>query len=409
MHAMRRIRIYECHSGRARGVQPVPVKIDFEGMLVTGKGGLADVLENWDVSKGKRPHLMYTVTIGQNPTGGTLSVQRRKEIYALCSKYDIIIIEDDPYWYLQYPSAANLESQARGTPPPPSAPIHTFNKSSGYDYLDSLVPSYLNVDTDGRVVRLDTFSKTVAPGCRLGWITAQPAIVERILRITEVSTQQPSGFVQSMMAELVMGPQPGVQFTPKSKAEALSFKGWQTAGWVRWLEGLRGSYERRMNRMCSILEAGRFLVKQGTPLKASEQDWAVISKTEMYSFDWPRGGMFVWIHVNFPSHPLYGVVDGAELSDSLWTFLASKPYLALASPGKTFSPTPEIFAEYGWQYFRLCFAAVSEEEIESSSKRLVAGFAAFWKIKDKKDLDDIRDPSDGIEEGMAGLGLNWIC
>lgn len=327
----------------------------------------------------------------------------------MCSKYDVIIIEDDPYWYLQYPSAANLESQARGTALPPSAPVHTFKKSSGYDYLDSLVPSYLNVDTDGRVIRLDTFSKTVAPGCRLGWITAQPAIIERILRITESSTQQPSGFVQSMIAELVMGPQPGVQFTPKSKAEALTFTGWQTAGWVRWLEGLRGSYERRMNRMCSILEDGRFLVKQGTPLKASEQDWAVISKTEMYSFDWPRGGMFLWVHINFPSHPLYGVVDGDKLSDLLWTFLASKPYLALASPGKMFSPTPEILTKKGWQYFRLCFAAVSEEEIESSSMKFAAGCAAFWKIKNKKDLDDIRDPTDEIEAGIADLGLNWIC
>lgn len=196
-------------TARPRGLQVVPVKIDLEGMLAGGKGGLADVLENWDESKGKRPHLLYTVTVGQNPTGGTLSVKRRKEIYALCSKYDVIIVEDDPYWYLQYPSAANLESQARGTPAPQSTPVHTFKRSSGYQFLDSLVPSYLNIDTDGRVVRLDTFSKTVAPGCRLGWITAQPAIIERIVRIAESSTQQPSGFVQAMIAELIMGPQPG--------------------------------------------------------------------------------------------------------------------------------------------------------------------------------------------------------
>lgn len=47
---------------RPRGLQIVPVKIDLEGMLPTGPGGLEDVLENWDESKGKRPHLMYTVT-----------------------------------------------------------------------------------------------------------------------------------------------------------------------------------------------------------------------------------------------------------------------------------------------------------------------------------------------------------
>jgi DNA-binding transcriptional MocR family regulator len=44
------------------GVQIVPVKADTGGMVVKGPGGLEDVLANWDPSKGKRPHLMYTVT-----------------------------------------------------------------------------------------------------------------------------------------------------------------------------------------------------------------------------------------------------------------------------------------------------------------------------------------------------------
>ena len=47
---------------RPRGLNVVPVVIDDEGMTANGKGGLADVLENWDFKKGKRPHLMYTVT-----------------------------------------------------------------------------------------------------------------------------------------------------------------------------------------------------------------------------------------------------------------------------------------------------------------------------------------------------------
>lgn len=49
-------------AARPRGLNVVPVAIDNEGMLATGKDGLADVLENWDQNKGKRPHLMYTVT-----------------------------------------------------------------------------------------------------------------------------------------------------------------------------------------------------------------------------------------------------------------------------------------------------------------------------------------------------------
>lgn len=49
-------------TARPRGVQVVPVKMDGVGMLADGPGGLEDVLENWDFSKGKRPHLLYTVT-----------------------------------------------------------------------------------------------------------------------------------------------------------------------------------------------------------------------------------------------------------------------------------------------------------------------------------------------------------
>lgn len=49
-------------AGRPRGLNVIAVAIDEEGMLASGKDGLADVLENWDKNTGKRPHLMYTVT-----------------------------------------------------------------------------------------------------------------------------------------------------------------------------------------------------------------------------------------------------------------------------------------------------------------------------------------------------------
>lgn len=49
-------------AARPRGLNIVPVAVDEEGMCASGAGGLSDVLENWDVSRGKRPHLIYTVT-----------------------------------------------------------------------------------------------------------------------------------------------------------------------------------------------------------------------------------------------------------------------------------------------------------------------------------------------------------
>ncbi|KAF2467858.1 PLP-dependent transferase [Lindgomyces ingoldianus] len=383
-------------TAKPRGLNVVPVAIDDEGMRASGEGGLEDVLDNWDFTKGRRPHLMYTVTIGQNPTSGTLSVARRKEIYALCAKYDIIIIEDDPYWYLQFPSASPYAS-----PPTPA-------KSSGFEFLDSLIPSYLSVDYQGRVVRLDTFSKTVAPGCRLGWITAQPALIERILRITETSTQQPSGFVQSMIAELVMGPQSS---SDGGRGGAADGSGWKVDGWVRWLAGLRGNYERRMNAMCDILDAGKHVVKAGrrnslSEVANEEDDWAVVETTKMYDFVRPLGGMFVWIRFDFSTHPLRKQVDAPRLSRALWVFWATKPYLCLVSPGNIFSPTQEIREADSFNCFRLCFAACPEDELEPISQRFADGARDFWRIKSKEKIDKLlQDEDDDVASADAGMAL----
>ena len=186
-------------------------------------------------------------------------------------------------------------------------------------------------------------------------------------------------------------------------------QGWKVDGWVRWLEGLRGMYERRMNRMCRILEEGRFSLKQQRPIKEEESDWAVVSKVKLYEFDWPRAGMFVWVKMAYETHPLWGQVEGAKLARAQWIFLTTKPYLVLACPGQIFSPTPEIAEADGWKYFRLCFAAVTEDEVDATSVRFVRGIQAFWRIKSRKDLDDIEGTVSVDKEGLVDLGLNWTC
>ena len=373
--------------------------------------------------------------MGQNPTGVMLSVERRKAIYAVCVEYDVLIIEDDPYWYLQYPSAT--ESQLN----------HNTPKSSGFAFLDSLVPSYLSVDYQGRVIRLDTFSKTVAPGCRLGWITAQPALIDKILLYTQTCTQQPSGFVQSMIAQLVMGPDGSL---PPSRAFSFGStpkqRGWEIDGWVRWLEGLRGNYERRMQTMCRIFDEGAHLVKQGrrpsleshlanldldanassspTALvkedSLDDSDWRVVTTTPLYHFSWPKAGMFIWLRMDFTSHPLASkkpfytsnthrpsriphplspsnhiysywqrrTLSHPTLAKALWVFLTQKPYLVLISPGAMFSASPQIAETTGWAFFRICFAAVDEEEVEDMARRFVAGVHKFWEVKDADKIEE---------------------
>ncbi|KAI1447164.1 aromatic amino acid aminotransferase [Annulohypoxylon stygium] len=403
-----------------RGIQVVPIEMDEEGMAPYGPGSLEDVLANWDHEKGKRPHLMYTVTMGHNPTSGVLSLERRKELYSVCSKYDVIIVEDDPYWYLQYPSAEIEEAKAKNLSIPEPKVANPLPIKSGYEYIDSLAPSFLNVDVDGRVVRLDTFSKTIAPGCRMGWITTTPAIAERLLRVSESGTQQPSGFAQVVIAETIIGPQPAASAAlaaKPTKKEQLTFNGWKMDGWVRWLAGLRGQYERRMNRMCRILEENAYQLKQSTPTREQDADWGVITKTRLYDFRWPRGGMFLWVHMRFETHPLWkapgtrggNVIDGVALSTALMAFLTRKPYLVLVSPGLLYSATPSIREKRAWAYFRLCFAAETEENIDACSLRFSEGVQKFWRVKNVKDIEEILDEVNvararGEEEGVVNLG-----
>ena len=353
-------------------------------------------------------------------------MKRRKEIYKVCVKYDVIIIEDEPYWYLQYPSANVLSQQARGYPVSEDAQpgIETY-QSTGYPFLDSLVPSFLSVDYEGRVVRLDTFSKTIAPGCRLGWITAQPSLIERIYLSTQQTTQQPSGFVQSMVAQLLMGTQdPTPPSTSFFSSPPKIQSGWKTDGWVRWLEGLRGNYERRMNTMCEILEANQYNLKTGrkrrqasylAELQGKEADkhaiidadteWRHVVKRQLYTFDYPLGGMFVWIRLELSSHPLADKFPLSRLSSAQWVLLTREPYLVLVAPGVLFSATPEIQEDRGFRFMRLCFAAVDEAEVAPLTKRFVDGIHAFWEIRDVKEMKELMDESPWVAEQIEAMRI----
>lgn len=268
------------------------------------------------------------------------------------------------------------------------------------------------------MVRLDTFSKTVAPGCRLGWLTAQPKLIERILRITETSTQQPSGFVQSMIAELIVGP----VRSGEGQGGAADGKGWEVDGWVRWLEGLRGEYERRMNDMCDILSEAQYVVKSGRRPSIGEltravddletedgnaEDWSVIEKTQICYFVRPLGGMFIWLRFDFDTHPLFEKgFSGAELSRALWVWWTKKQYRVLVAPGTMFAPTQEIADRDAWQCYRLCFAAIAKDDLKPVTWRLVKGVKAFWRIKDKETMQKLVDEANDDDAGAMTMGQN---
>lgn len=348
--------------------------------------------------------------IGQNPTGGTLSVERRKKIYALCQQYDVIIVEDDPYWNLQFPSAYEREARHRGSSQEPGPGVQNYNehgKSSGYAFLDSLVPSYLSIDTEGRVVRLDTFSKTVAPGSRLGWITAQPAVIERLTRITETTTQQPSGFVQSLIAEMIMGKQDANGTRGSQKEDG---RGWHMDGWVRWLEGLRGGYEKRMIAMCDVLEENKYLLSQQSEDSKTTSDhvddWEVVDRVQMFDFVWPKAGMFAWVEILLDNHPLRSRYSAERLSKALWVHLTQKPHLCLVGPGSMFATTEKSAAE-AHKYIRIAFAPMDAEDVKPFTCRLVEGVRAFWQRKNLDGLED-EDAAMAMQSLKLQGGANFL-
>ncbi|KAI8370350.1 pyridoxal phosphate-dependent transferase [Radiomyces spectabilis] len=152
----------------------VGIATDAHGLIPEA---LEKILKNWPESNptGKkdqpRPQVLYTIPCGGNPTGASATFERKQKIYEICRTYDILIVEDDPYYYLQFASPR--------------------------------IASYLSIDVDGRVLRFDSMSKILSSGVRLGWVTGPAALVERIDLHTMSTNLQPAGVSQVMAYELL--------------------------------------------------------------------------------------------------------------------------------------------------------------------------------------------------------------
>ncbi len=111
-----------------------------------------DRVLNRERGAGRRVAFVYVVPNFQNPTGLLMTLARRAELLAWAAARDVLIIEDDPYGALYFDDVATAAE---------TRPIKAD-------------------DRDDRVVYLSSFSKTVAPGFRVAWITAAPSLVERL-------------------------------------------------------------------------------------------------------------------------------------------------------------------------------------------------------------------------------------
>jgi 2-aminoadipate transaminase len=118
------------------------------------------------------PKFMYVLPNFQNPAGATLSEGRRHELILLADKYGVPLIEDDPYGQLRYegehiPSLVVIDRE-------------NLRRDAGYSI--------------GNVIYLGTFSKTVAPGLRLGWIVAPPEVIAKLVQLKQSTDLHTSTF-----------------------------------------------------------------------------------------------------------------------------------------------------------------------------------------------------------------------
>jgi 2-aminoadipate transaminase len=118
-------------------------------------------------SQGRRPKFLYTIPNFHNPAGVTLAVRRRAEILDICATHELLIVEDNPYGLLGF---------------------------DGQTY-----PALRSMESDG-VVYLGSFSKTFAPGLRVGWALAPHAVREKLVLAAESATLCPPAFTQAVVS-----------------------------------------------------------------------------------------------------------------------------------------------------------------------------------------------------------------
>lgn len=145
------------------GVDVVPVRVGADGIDT-------DELEH-RLREGLRPRALFTVPTFQNPSGVTLSSERERALVALADQYGFAIIADDPYRAIAFP----------GT----EVPTRTAFRDSD------------------RVIAVNTFSKTLGPGLRLGWIVVPAALSERVTWLRNRLDGQTSGVLQAVVERML--------------------------------------------------------------------------------------------------------------------------------------------------------------------------------------------------------------
>lgn len=224
-------------------------------------------------AQGRKIKFLYLVPNFANPSGVTLAAKRRAKILDLCRKNGILVLEDNPYGLL---------------------------------YFDKKVPDALR-SMDDNVIYLGSFSKILAPGFRVGYVLAPPAIREKLVLAQESAILCPSMFSQSMISEYL-----------------------DSADWQGQIDTFRGVYRERKD---AALEAmAEYLPKLSTTR--------------------PDGGFYLWI--TLPE----GIDSKAMLPLAVKELVAYTPGTAFYGDGT------------GQDKLRICYSFPTPENIKVGIKRL---------------------------------------
>lgn len=169
---------------------------------------------------GQNPKFIYLVPNFQNPAGVTLTLERRKEILEMAETYDLLILEDDPYGELRY-------------------------EGEHIKHCRSL-------DTEERVIYFGTFSKILAPGYRIGWVSAPEEIIKKMVIAKQFTDLCTNPFGQHVVAE----------FMSRGLVE-------------KHIENIKALYGRKQKIMLKALDEH---------FTMDEVHWTK-----------PEGGMFLWV------------------------------------------------------------------------------------------------------------------
>jgi len=249
-----------------------------------GDGLVVDAIPQLVESAGRAPKLIYAIPNHQNPTGVTLSGARRERLLDLARSYKSVILEDDPYGRLTYGEDAK--------------------------------PTLFELDRGmGAVVSVNTFSKVLAPGLRVGWVLAAPDVIERMVAARHGMDTCTNVLGQRLVAAFMAD-----------------------HGLVEHIVALRERYGRKLEAM----------------LRELERNFGDVPGAEWTR---PRGGFFVWLR-------LPGVV-----ADELVTVALAHGVFFI--PGSAFTTTS------GFQdCLRLNFTYPSEREIAEGLARLRKAYTA---------------------------------